>query len=72
MKKGLTKFNPFDIIKTVKGKEKTIMAINENKKVRKAKNAQKRVLIPFNTGIRTHKSKKDYNRQKMKKINPDY
>jgi hypothetical protein len=42
--------------------------INENKKVRKAKNAQKRVLILFNTGIRTHKSKKDYNRQKYKKI----
>ena len=41
---------------------------NENKKVRKAKNAQKRVLVPFNTGIRTHKSKKDYNRQKYKKI----
>lgn len=42
--------------------------MNENKKVRKAKNAQKRVLVPFNTGIRTHKSKKDYNRQKYKKI----
>lgn len=44
------------------------MAMNENKKVRKAKNNQKRVLVPFNTGIRTHKSKKDYNRQKYKKI----
>ncbi len=42
--------------------------INENKKARKAKNAQKRVLVPFNTGIRTHKSKKDYNRQKYKRI----
>ena len=42
--------------------------INENKKARKVKNAQKRVLIPFNTGIRTHKSKKDYNRQKYKKL----
>lgn len=42
--------------------------INENKKVRKAKNTQKRVLVPFNTGIRTHKSKKDYNRQKYKRI----
>lgn len=41
---------------------------NENKKARKAKNAQKRVFVPFNTGIRTHKSKKDYNRQKYKKI----
>lgn len=42
--------------------------INENKKARKAKNAQKRVLVPFNTGIRTHKSKRDYNRQKYKRI----
>ena len=41
---------------------------NENKKIRKVKNIQKRVLVPFNTGIRTHKSKKDYNRQKYKKI----
>lgn len=47
------------------------MAINENKKVRKAKNAQKRVLVPFNTGTRSHKSKKDYNRQKYKKVNFD-
>ncbi len=42
--------------------------INENKKARKAKNAQKRVLCPVNTGILTHKSKKDYNRQKYKRI----
>ena len=42
--------------------------INENKKIRKQKNNAKRVLVPFNTGTRTHGSKKDYSRQKNKKI----
>lgn len=41
---------------------------NPNKKAKKAKDKKKRVLILFNTGIRTHKSKKDYNRKKFKKI----
>lgn len=41
---------------------------NPNKKAKKAKDKKKRVLIPFNTGTRTHKSKKDYNRKKFKKI----
>lgn len=41
---------------------------NMNKKQKKQKNAEKRVLVPFNTGTRTHKNKKDYNRQKYKKI----
>jgi len=58
-------FVEFIVKKEKKGGDKMT---NENKKVRKAKNAQKRVLVPFNTGIRTHKSKKDYNRQKYKKI----
>ena len=31
------------------------------KKQKRAKDKQKRVLVPFNTGTRTHKNKKDYN-----------
>ena len=37
------------------------------KKQKKVKDKQKRVLVPFNTGTRTHKNKKDYNRKKLKK-----
>jgi len=37
---------------------------NENKKIRKEKNELKRVRVPFNTGVRTHKNKKDYKRIK--------
>lgn len=45
---------------------------NPNKKERKEKNKKNRVLIQFNTGTRTHKSKKDYDRKKFKKIEKDY
>lgn len=38
--------------------------IEKNKKKQQAK--EKRVLVLFNTGSRTHKSEKDYNRQKSK------
>ncbi len=38
------------------------------KKQEKEKNKQNRVFIPMNTGTRTHKSKKDYNRKEGKKI----
>lgn len=41
---------------------------NLNKKQRKAKNNKNRVRTLFNTGTRTHKSKKDYDRKKFKKI----
>ena len=34
---------------------------NPNKKIKKEKNKKHRVLVPFNTGKRTHKSKKEYN-----------
>ena len=37
------------------------------KKQKKAKNNENRVLVTFNTGTRIHKSKKDYNRKKMKR-----
>lgn len=37
------------------------------KKQKKAKNNENRVLVTFNTGTRTHKNKKDYNRKKMKR-----
>ena len=45
---------------------KTIGVKNPNKKAIKAKNNVSRVRIDFNTGTRTHKSKKDYNRKKEK------
>ena len=45
---------------------------NPNKKAQKEKNKKNRVLIPFNTGTRTHKSKKDYDRKKFKKIDFSY
>ena len=37
------------------------------KKAQKEKNKQNRVLVQFNTGQRTIPTKKDYNRQKLKK-----
>lgn len=45
---------------------KTIGVKNPNKKAQKAKNNISRVRIEFNTGTRTHKSAKDYNRKKEK------
>lgn len=42
------------------------------KKQLKEKNKKNRLLIPFNTGTRTHKSAKDYDRKKYKKIEFDY
>lgn len=41
---------------------------NPNKKAKKAQDKKNRVAVPFNTGTRTHKSKRDYNRQENKKI----
>ena len=34
------------------------------KKQKKEKDKKKRVFVPFNIGVRTHKSKKDYKRKK--------
>ena len=45
---------------------------NENKKTKKARNAQKRIMVTFNTGTRTFKSEKDYSREKGKKICRDF
>lgn len=42
------------------------------KKQRKERNKMNRVLVPFNTGTRTHKSKKDYDRREGKKICKDF
>lgn len=39
-----------------------------NKKQQKEKNNRNRVRVLFNIGTRTHKSKKDYDRKKFKKI----
>lgn len=49
-----------------------MLSKNPNKKARKEKNKKNRILVPFNTGTRTHKSKKDYDRKKFKKIENDY
>ena len=40
---------------------------NPNKKAKREYNKQNRVLVPFNTGTRTHKDKKKYNRADNKK-----
>ena len=45
---------------------------NENKKVKKARENKQRVRALFNTGQRTHKSKKDYDRKKFKNFDKDY
>lgn len=42
------------------------------KKQMKEWNKKNRVLVPFNTGTRTHKNKKDYNRQENKKLCRNY
>lgn len=40
---------------------------NPNKKAKKAEDKKNRVAVPFNTGTRTHKSKRDYDRKKEKR-----
>ena len=45
---------------------KNIKVKNPNKKIQKAKNTISRVRTEFNTGTRTHKSAKDYDRKKEK------
>lgn len=42
------------------------MIKNPNKKAQREKNNRQRVCTMFNTGTRTHKSKKDYDRKKEK------
>jgi hypothetical protein len=40
---------------------------NPNKKAKREYNKQNRVLVPFNTGTRSHKDKRKYNRNDEKK-----
>ena len=40
---------------------------NPNKKAKREYDKQNRVLVPFNTGTRSHKNKKKYNRNDAKK-----
>ena len=40
---------------------------NPNKKTKREQDKKNRVAVPFNTGTRTHKSKRDYNRQAKKR-----
>lgn len=47
-------------------KMKTIGVKNPNKKAQKAKNNISRIRTDFNTGTRTHKNKKNYDRKKEK------
>ena len=42
------------------------MIKNPNKKAQREKNNRQRVYTMFNTGTRTHKNKKDYDRKKEK------
>ena len=42
------------------------MVDKRSKKVKKEEAKKQRVLVLFNTGTRTHKSKKDYNRKAIK------
>lgn len=44
-----------------------MLSKNPNKKARKAENNKNRVRVLFNTGTRTHKSKKDYDRKAEKR-----
>ena len=44
-----------------------MLSKNPNKKERKKENNKKRVRTLFNTGTRTHKSKKDYDRKREKR-----
>jgi hypothetical protein len=43
-----------------------------NKKIKKERDKQNRVLVTFNTGSRIHRSKKQYNRAEGKKIIKNY
>lgn len=43
------------------------MVDKRSKKIKKEEAKKQRVLVMFNTGTRTHKSKKDYNRKDLKK-----
>ena len=43
------------------------MVDKRSKKVQKEEAKKLRVLVSFNTGTRTHKSKKDYDRKALKK-----
>lgn len=40
---------------------------NPNKKAKREYNKQNRIFVPFNTGTRSHKDKKRYNRNDSKK-----
>jgi hypothetical protein len=40
---------------------------NPNKKSKREEEKKNRVAVPFNTDTRTHKSKRDYDRKKVKR-----
>lgn len=44
-----------------------LLAKTPNKKIKRERDKQNRVLVTFNTGTRVHKDKKKYNRADMKK-----
>lgn len=43
-----------------------MLSKNPNKKIKRAKEKEQRVLVQFNTGTRSHKSKKAYDRKASK------
>lgn len=44
-----------------------MLSKNPNKKAKRAKEKEQRVLVQFNTGTRSHKDKTKYNRRSAKK-----
>lgn len=51
-------------------KEKTLKEIQKksmSKKALEKANKSKRVIVPWNTGTQSHKSKKDYDRKRVKR-----
>ena len=40
---------------------------NPNKKAKREEEKKNRIAVPFNTGTRTHKNKRDYDRKKVKR-----
>ena len=49
-----------------------LSAKTPNKKIKRERNKQNRILVTFNTGTRVHRDKKRYNRTEGKKIIKNY
>ena len=49
-----------------------LSAKTPNKKIKRERDKQNRILVTFNTGTRVHRDKKRYNRAEGKKIIKNY